>query len=130
MGRGGAKVRAFVHKGRVQERDEGNLVSELLKHRPEAPMEGPLRLEFTALFAIPKSYAKRGRAALVHTKKPDIDNLAKFLMDCLQTAQFFGDDAQVTGIVGRKAYSERAARWEITLAPDEGPGLYAETEGD
>jgi Holliday junction resolvase RusA-like endonuclease len=109
---------ARLYKAAGQAADEGNLVSALLEHRPETPLEGPLSLEFTAAFPYPRSVPLKRRAALRHVTKPDVDNLAKFLMDCLQTAQFFPDDRQVTRIGGGKIYTDGPGRWDVVLTPD------------
>lgn len=60
---------------------------------------------------IPKSYSKKKRELifsnqLYPTKKPDIDNLAKAVMDGLNGVCFL-DDSQVVSLTVHKRYSER-----------------------
>jgi Holliday junction resolvase RusA-like endonuclease len=81
--------------------------------RPETPIEGPVRISIRAYFVKPKSCPKR----VHHTFKPDLDNLDKFVLDCLTKAQYWLDDKQVTGKWTAKGYAgpgERA-RWEILI---------------
>jgi Holliday junction resolvase RusA-like endonuclease len=109
--------KAYTYKDPGQEADESNLVAALLPHRPGKPMEGALSLTWTAAFPMPKSMPKRARAEARFIRKPDIDNLEKFLMDCLQTAQFYLDDKQVVRTSGEKVYREGPGYWLMVLAP-------------
>ncbi|MDR3152944.1 MAG: RusA family crossover junction endodeoxyribonuclease [Deltaproteobacteria bacterium] len=117
--RTGAGARAYKDPG--QARDAANLVAALLESRPERPIEGPVRVGFEACFTLPKSVPKRRRAWMLggfrHVTKPDVDNLGKFLLDCLQEAQYFRDDRQVTQLWGAKRYVEGAGYWEMTVGP-------------
>jgi Holliday junction resolvase RusA-like endonuclease len=73
--------------------------------RPEKPLEGPLSLEIVALWAYPKSWSWRKRENVYKTSKPDVDNLAKGVMDVMTACGFWGDDAQVSELIVRKGYS-------------------------
>lgn len=65
--------------------------------------EGPLRCEITAIFQRPASKTrKRGEnPRLMHTSKPDCDNIAKGCLDALNGVGF-KDDSQVVELVVRK----------------------------
>ena len=62
------------------------------------PMEGPLVMCATFVMPIPKSMPKKIRSKaygfLPHEKKPDLDNLIKFVKDCLNGLAW-KDDSQV-----------------------------------
>lgn len=67
-----------------------------------------LHLEFN--FEVPKSYSKKKRKLCLngeqkHTKRPDIDNLVKAVLDALN-GYLFEDDSQVTSVTSCKRFSE------------------------
>ncbi len=75
---------------------------------PMQPMTGPLRLEVLAVYAIPKSWkpaqqeaAREGR--IWKAGVPDIDNIAKQILDSLNGIAY-GDDAQVVQLSAGKLY--------------------------
>lgn len=70
----------------------------------------PVSIICTYKMPIPKSVSKRQRenmkeGLIYHSKRPDIDNLNKFLCDCLKTIVFY-DDSQIHTIHANKIYSE------------------------
>ena len=70
----------------------------------------PLTLEITAIFAVPESTSKKRRTqmlawAILPTKKPDADNIAKIIADALNGVAWH-DDAQITEMTVRKVYGE------------------------
>ena len=77
------------------------LISELTKHKPEQPMQGPIRLQVVWYF--PKRKADRFTGNKYKDTKPDTDNLQKGLKDCMTKVGFWNDDAQVA--------IERAAKY-------------------
>lgn len=109
------------HKHKKQERREDVFIALLYDHLPSSPLSGPLFLHFTAFLPRPKNDYGTGRnvgnlkasAPHYHTKKPDLDNLAKFLKDCLNK-MFYKDDKQIVSMKCRKEYSENP-RWEIKI---------------
>jgi Holliday junction resolvase RusA-like endonuclease len=75
-----------------------------------APLVGPVRLSMIASFALPVSWSKRKRAAMLgrpHTQKPDADNLAKAVKDGLNRIAW-SDDCQVCDLYVRKVWAETA----------------------
>lgn len=70
----------------------------------------PLQAEMIFAFAVPKSYSKKKREAclngrIMHTKKPDTDNIVKAVLDALADAAF-ADDSQVVKVTAEKIYAE------------------------
>lgn len=81
-------------------------------------MEGAVRAEITAYYGIPKSASKRTRADMLSryirpAKKPDLDNVAKIVLDSLNGLAY-KDDAAVVELVVEKFYSE-TPRVEVRL---------------
>ena len=68
-------------------------------HRP--PIANPVRLRVS--FFLPRPKAMKGEAAVPHTKKPDVDNLLKAVMDSMTAAGVWKDDALV--------YVTNAGKW-------------------
>jgi Holliday junction resolvase RusA-like endonuclease len=73
------------------------------------PFEGAVRVNLWFHMPIPKSYSKKKRqlisaGTIYHTKKPDIDNLAKFTLDCM-TGIAFIDDSQIIELNAFKLYA-------------------------
>jgi len=99
----------------------------------------PLDVKIIAYFEVPKSYTKKRRinclAGLeLPTKKPDIDNVAKIVMDGMNPKTrrnkqlhkmvkvmrgVYQDDQQVTFLTVKKRYAEYA-RVEVRVKKDEG----------
>lgn len=73
-------------------------------------LTGALQVSLLALFPIPKSAPKKARAEMLSggklpDKKPDLDNIAKAVLDALNGVAY-GDDAQVTDLLARKRYGD------------------------
>lgn len=69
------------------------LMAELMQHKPDQPLEGPVKLSVTWFFA--KRKADRFLGIMPKDTKPDTDNLQKGLKDCMTKVGFWKDDAQV-----------------------------------
>lgn len=70
---------------------------------------GPVSLSITAYYPIPKSLAKKKSSLMANgfeipIIKPDVDNIAKAIMDALNHIAY-NDDRQVTELQVRKLYS-------------------------
>ena len=102
------RPRAFARNGMARVYDPGTAegwksaiavaAKEVL---PDKPLAGPIGLRIVFLLPRPKShYRANGNLldkcrAFCHAQKPDLDNLAKAVMDCLSTIGMWKDDAQV-----------------------------------
>jgi len=89
-----------------------------VKYPDFVPMEGALILKFIAWISIPKSTSKKKKilmqkGVLRPTKKPDIDNIEKLILDALQSLAF-KTDSQVVAVLSFKYCSERP-RLEIKI---------------
>lgn len=74
------------------------------------PYEGPCRVHIDAYFSIPKSASKKRKALMMcglirPTKRPDCDNIAKAVLDALNSVAY-NDDKQIVEMVVRKWYSD------------------------
>ncbi len=81
--------------------------SVILSGRPRGfkKFEGPVRVMIMFCFAAPKKWGKKARAAITpKTTRPDLDNMAKTVLDAATRAHVWDDDAQVTRLDLRKAY--------------------------
>lgn len=79
--------------------------AEAMDGRP--PIEGPLALEFTAVFSWPASWSAKKRAACPgKVSKPDGDNLQKAVSDAMNGI-VYRDDAQIISWSGSKVYGDR-----------------------
>jgi len=119
-----ARSGKFAHyKDKEQEANERTIESFLVAQRPEAPITGPVAMSMTCYFPIPKSATKKRLADIasggeMHTKKPDLDNLAKQIKDCMTRMRYWVDDKQVCEY--REPFCKRwddgnGPRWEISL---------------
>lgn len=82
--------------------------SEFPNHKP---FEGYIEANITAIFDVPKSYTKKKRKELLETHnnynhKPDLDNIAKIILDSLNGIAY-KDDAQITVLHINKEYGEQ-----------------------
>jgi len=65
-------------------------------------------------FTYPKSTAKKNLIDNApHTKKPDIDNLLKGLMDAMEDAGIFTNDSRAHSIIARKMYTTKSQGYII-----------------
>lgn len=83
---------------------------------------GELKVIITAYMGIPKSYENERVKRIFEgkekpTKKPDVDNIAKLVLDALNKTAY-KDDAQVVEFTCRKRYSlEPYEYYEIEVLP-------------
>ena len=116
---GKGRPRFAVINGRVNTRTPDstviyeNLIKLSYRESCKEPMyeQGvPLVVNITAFYGIPKSVSNKKRQDMLAekifpTKKPDIDNLCKVVMDSLNKIAYH-DDAQVVKTVVSKFYSD------------------------
>lgn len=72
----------------------------LARHRPEAPLEGPVELYLVWCYPATKTHP----AGTWKTTKPDTDNLIKLVKDEMTRLGFWHDDAQVCMELNAKCY--------------------------
>ena len=73
--------------------------------------ENPLEIRITCFYTIPKSFSKKKRELALDglirpTKKVDIDNVAKIILDGLNKIAY-RDDSQVVTLIVKKFYGEK-----------------------
>ncbi|PHV69549.1 hypothetical protein CS063_14990 [Sporanaerobium hydrogeniformans] len=81
-------------------------------------LEGEIEARVVCMYPIPKSMTKKNRKLIeegkLHpTKKPDLDNVAKIILDSLNNIAY-ADDSQVVKLTVEKHYSDNP-RVEVTL---------------
>lgn len=74
------------------------------------PLEGALEAFIYVTFAVPASYSKKRTEACLsnsekHTKKPDLDNVIKSVIDGMDKI-VFENDSQFTSIHATKVFGE------------------------
>jgi Holliday junction resolvase RusA-like endonuclease len=74
------------------------------------PFQEPLHFELTFVFEVPKSYSKASRIYCLsdrgrHTKKPDLDNLEKSVLDAAEGVLFY-NDSQICKKTSQKKWGE------------------------
>lgn len=82
----------------------------LLKYPRFKQLEGRLSVNITATFSIPKCTKKQDKEKMLEnslspTKKPDIDNIVKIILDSMNKFAF-KDDTQITKLSVEKKYGE------------------------
>lgn len=85
------------------------------------PNKTPVGVTITACFGIPKSASKKARAAMLGgqtypTKKPDMDNVVKIVLDALNGFAWH-DDSQVVNLQIEKKYTQREPFVEVKMEP-------------
>ncbi|HBI7100935.1 RusA family crossover junction endodeoxyribonuclease [Clostridium perfringens] len=107
---------AFTPKDTVQYE---KLVRDCYKKQDGRCLEGSIKALIIAYYKIPKSYSKKRVQAIRDgleepTKKPDIDNIAKIILDSLNGIAY-KDDSQIIELRVIKKYTEDAERVEFEL---------------
>ena len=100
----------FVITYNPQQTEEGRFLFEIQKQWQRKPLNDPIKILMFFYMPIPKStYSSKRklmeRGWIFHTKRPDLDNLIKFVKDCLNGV-VYQDDSQVFSIQAEKRYSE------------------------
>jgi len=115
----------FVRRGKFvgtyndQETEEGRWILEA-KPQVTEQMEGPLSLACAFFMPIPSGTSMKKRVEIdkkvvPHFKKPDLDNLVKFVKDCLNNLAW-RDDSQISYLWAIKIYSQEPMT-AITIEP-------------
>ncbi len=113
------RPRAFAIGGKARVYDPGTaegwkgaIALAVGKHLPEKPIEGPVRVLIDFFMPRPKRLMRKRDSdeAIPHVSKPDVDNLAKAVLDCLTEIGMWGDDSQVWRLDVRKLYHAKNHR--------------------
>jgi Holliday junction resolvase RusA-like endonuclease len=107
-GKGGVDYMASINE---QETEEAQLLHSLKTQWNRPPVDGPLFIELWFGMPIPKSISNKRRLLMLankifHTKKPDKDNLEKFVADVGNNFLWLDDSQLVLSVVG-KLYAEQ-----------------------
>lgn len=71
----------------------------------QEPLHGPLALNLYFSFKAPKKTPKKQSLPFPHHKRPDLDNLIKFILDASNTI-LYHDDSQIVSITALKVYDK------------------------
>ena len=76
--------------------------------RPVQPYDGALRLGISYCLPLLKTEKKaiKEQGWTTHSKRPDLDNLAKQFLDCLGKLLFYTDDSRIVHLSFKKYRSE------------------------
>ena len=83
----------------------------VIKYPRYTPMENRIHMQIISYFKLPHNSSKTVKSQMLDgtispTKKPDIDNIAKIVLDALNKMAF-KDDNQITKIELEKKYEEK-----------------------
>lgn len=105
-----------------KEDKENFLYKAITDNKPSKPIEKPIILHINFYMSRPKSHYGTGKnsnklkpsAPKYHIKKPDLDNLVKFVKDAFNGV-YWKDDSQIFKMYPEKHYTNFTPRTEITL---------------
>jgi len=117
----GGHARIFTPK--TTEAYEKEIRAAWVRANGDKPEEGPIRARIYFGLPIPKSETKGNKLQMIQrkvfpTKKPDLDNLAKAVLDALNGVAY-KDDCQIVTMLSRKNYAE--APYVKVILNDEKP---------
>lgn len=97
-------------------KDKKDFLLQAKQYAPKSPILGVVMITVWFCVPRPKSHYRTGKYAgmlkdkhknqVWHTKKPDIDNLLKLVMDSLNDV-FWKDDSQICSVITQKLYDEK-----------------------
>ena len=102
---------AHIYTPSVTASEEGAVrlfTSQAMRGRP--PMDGPIDLRLAAYMPVPPSWSEKKRKSalagrIMPTGRPDVDNIAKLVMDGMKGIAW-RDDTQVVNFAAWKRYSD------------------------
>ncbi len=93
---------------------EENILAQAIQFKPQRPINGPIEVRLTFYMPAPKMPKKYNplieREILPVAKRPDLDNLAKAILDALNGV-FWEDDKLIYKQVLKKVYSKNPRVW-------------------
>jgi Holliday junction resolvase RusA-like endonuclease len=101
----------ITYKSADQKIDEQSIQAQMMPHRPPAAYAGAIKLRVTATMPIPASKPKKWKiqaqnGCVFPTGRPDADNIAKNIIDCLVSMRFMDDDRQICRLEVVKQYGD------------------------
>ena len=114
--KGQPRPRAFARAGKARVYDpgtaegwKGSIALAARGSLPPAPIDCPVRVAVSFYFPRPaRLLRKKDPDGLIpHTAKPDSDNAAKAVLDCLTSIGMWRDDAIVSSLIVEKHYAAR-----------------------
>ena len=114
---GKARPKMNTYTGQIytptKTKDYENLIKQYfkIKYPKYETLEGRISVKIIAYFDIPKNTSKKNTTQMLEgnispTKKPDIDNVVKIVLDSMNKMAF-KDDNQITKLEVEKVYSEK-----------------------
>lgn len=113
----GDRFVARVYEDGSAEGWKGLVLMAARPHRPESPIDGPVRVDITLLLPRPKRLLRKcdPDCAVWCTAKPDRDNADKAILDTLTQDGWWRDDAQVCAGEIRKLYHAKGGSPGATI---------------
>ena len=117
------RVARSGHMYNPVQKQQNQFITSCLPYLPEEPLEGPLMIRLVFYFDRPLShYGSKNKVKFLkdgmdtyHTKRKDLDNLVKFVLDALNKKAYY-DDSQIAQISTVKLYTDRGtARTRVEL---------------
>lgn len=105
----GGFVRAYTPSKTVKA--EKTILNLAIPYKPQSPLNNHAYVSLVFYMPIPQSMLKRElplaqAEKMAHTKKPDLDNLEKAVLDALNEV-FWRDDSIICSVSKRKVYSAK-----------------------
>lgn len=109
--RGGVRMYDPNKSRKYKQEIAGLIAADMLKYK-QGMMTGPLKVMLNFYFKVPASYTNKRRQDIIDgvelfTKRPDVDNLAKAVLDGLNGV-LYTDDSQIVELRVCKHYGESA----------------------
>lgn len=100
--------RAFLGHDKKGSQTQSDLMQLLLPYQPASPLQGEIVLSVDWIYPWRSAEPKKNRVKgfIPCVTKPDCDNLAKQLQDCMTKLRFWQDDAQIYSLNFRKFYGD------------------------
>lgn len=100
-------VPMFYHS-KEYKTQERRAIDQLAANAPDKPSELPVSVSIRFLFAHRKSDSNLFKTVSMFVPKhtrPDVDNMTKFILDCMTKAGYWRDDAQVSRLSVTKRWA-------------------------
>lgn len=104
------RTETYVHTYDAQTSEKETYKWQIHSQFRNSPLTQPLQIEIIFFMSIPKGTSFIRKKEMIanhlhHMKRPDIDNMAKFVLDCMN-GLIFQDDSQIWDLHCKKVYAE------------------------